>query len=234
MSSIIRRSPSTLNRLIASASTVTSSPPTTGKTGALTSLQLAQKTAYLQPTSQQISDVQTGVIGNYAQFGANITVEQLKSQYVPLNAIGVAESKYNINLQTQGEINPTGRSITAKDIPGNQLAGSFGMLGTGIASNIRLAAAQTGADIPSLITKTLQGMGVSTAFAYEGTNYNPTLSYFKVLAAEERSAAYKAGITNPIAAGIGVYNPKMTLPKSVAYKPGYKETPSIPIRGYWS
>lgn len=182
---LIRRSPSNRARTPGTTNPIPS-PVTTGNAlianpylGGKTPKEqsaLAKQTAYLQPKAADLAKGQFGAVTGGVT--GSITLEQYKSQRTSLSAATAIGSQLGIKTAAVGPA-PGGKgSVTdetfqafQKDI---QLEEMFGMLGSGSAANIRLAAAQTGASIPSLIALENKTLGIrqvgagKAAFQYSG------------------------------------------------------------------
>jgi hypothetical protein len=136
---------------------------------------LVRRTAYLQPTAQELAK------GNFAQFGANITAEQYASQRTSLSAVQVIGRQTGVQTAAsspapggKGSVTPETFKAFTQDIALEEM---FGMLGSGSAANIRLAQAQTGADIGKLIAAENKALGIrqnanlnQPAFQYSPTD----------------------------------------------------------------
>lgn len=144
---------------------------------------LNQRTAYLQPTSQDLAK------GNFGQFGPDITPEEYKSQRTSLSAVQSIGKALGIQTAATGPVGVSFvngyRQITntpeiyAKFQQDIELEEMFGMLGSGSAGNIRLAAALTGAPIPKLIAAENKVLGIrqtkligKPAFQYQRKLYD--------------------------------------------------------------
>lgn len=185
---LIRRSPRNLTRVSGTAQFTTTSPITSSPyvlgLSSQEQIDLAKRTAYLQPTAQELAK------GNFAQFGANITPEQYASQRTSLSAAqtigritGVQISASSPAPGGKGSVTPETFKAFQQDIALEEM---FGMFGSGSAANIRLAQAQTGADIGKLIAAENKVLGIR-----QNANLNqPAFQYSPTDAA--RVAAAKA------------------------------------------
>lgn len=142
---------------------------------------LNQRTQYLQPTAAELAK------GNFTQFGAGITPEQYASQATSLSAVQSIGRRLGIQTAATGPVGISfvggARQISntpeqyAKFQQDIELEEMFGMLGSGSAGNIRLAAAQTGASIPKLIAAENKRLGIRQGIP-EG---NPAFQYQRKL-----------------------------------------------------
>lgn len=143
---------------------------------------LVRRTAYLQPTAQELSK------GNFGQFGANITVEQYGSQRTSLSAVQAIGKAQGIQTAAsspapggKGSVTPETFKAFQQDIALEEM---FGILGSGSAGNIRLAQAQTGAPIGKLIAAENKALGIR-----QNANLNqPAFQYSPTEAARLASA----------------------------------------------
>lgn len=168
---------------------------TDGKRAPITQ-QMLKRTAYLQPTTVDMAK------GNFGTQGSAITYEVYASQATSLSAASTIGAQLGIKTAAQSPLGgPEQFRQYTKEI---QLEAMFGMTGSGSAANIRLAAAQTGASIPSLITFENERLGIrqelslgKAAFSYDGTLYDKagtSVGIDKTVAAEsfDSPAANKA------------------------------------------
>ena len=186
---LIRRSPRNVTRTPGTTGPLTS-PVTTGNAlianpylGGKTPKEqsaLAKTTAYLQPTSADLAKGQFGAVTG--GITGSITLEQYKSQRTSLSATQAIGAQLGIKTAAsspapggKGSVTPQTFAAFQQDI---QLEEMFGILGSGSAANIRLAAAQTGASIPSLIALENKTLGIrqvgagKAAFSYGGSTFD--------------------------------------------------------------
>jgi hypothetical protein len=141
---------------------------------------LVSRTSYLQPTTADLAKGQFGAATGGAT--GSISLEQYKSQKTSLSAATAIGKQLGIKTAASspapggaGSVTPQTFAAFQKDI---QLEEMFGMLGSGSAANIRLAAAQTGASIPSLIALENKTLGIrqvgagKAAFSYDGSTFD--------------------------------------------------------------
>lgn len=188
---LIRRSPSNRTRIPGTTGTVgvpvtsgtvtgmVSSPYLAGKTPKEQS-DLAKRTAYLQPTAADLAKGQfSAATGGIA---GSITFEQYKSQTTSLSALQAISQQTGVKVFAsspapggKGSVTDESFAQFRKDI---ELEEMFGMLGSGSAANIRLAAAQTGTPIEKLISLENKRLGIrqsapgKAAFQYQGKQYD--------------------------------------------------------------
>jgi hypothetical protein len=209
---LIRRSPSNRTQVSPYSSTggvttgnaMLSSPYLAGKTPK-EQTDLAKRTAYLQPTTADLAKGQFGAVTGGVT--GSITLEQYQSQRTSLSATQTIGKQMGIQTAAvgpapggKGSVTPESFAAFRKDI---ELEEMFGMLGSGSAANIRLAAAQTGASITSLIALENKALGIrqetpigKAAFQYQGVQYDKEGNVVTSTAKAGQTTGQVAGIVD--------------------------------------